>query len=544
MTQDFVSVVNVTSPAMLPYMGRPLIYQTIVNHIKQHSGDVIVALPSGETRLEEFLTLTFGSRLNLILVPIDAHESGTPVTSLQAAAKAAADHNLAGRPAYVVYGDIYFEPAEEIAHRQAVVFVDDYVSSDKYSYFVAEADGYRHVEAQAEGADENSDLAHKPIFTDVGAYWVPSLADVSGVEPAVAGDGTVGGLLSNRYAGQLELTKVRAWSDLGHLDTATQIRTRLIGAREFNSLLIDEDRGLITKRSRKKDKILQEINYYIHLPKPVSIYFPRLHDFSLGKEVSYTLEYYSYRTLAEYYVFFSFPGSVWNKILDRLLSIHHEFAGYAGRQALASEVETFYLGKLLSRMGELPPDSEIKALVEADTVRLNGASLPGWRHYLPQIEATVERIARKPLTGIIHGDLCFSNILYDPQTGLLKLIDPRGEFYGEGCYGDPRYDLAKLLHSFHGGYDFIMQEMYDLREEEHHSFRLRLFRPKDAALVSKALITRMAGQVDYDIKDLLVLEAMLFLSMLPLHSDDTERQKALYLTGIGILKEVYGADLH
>ena len=57
-------------------------------------------------------------------------------------------------------------------------------------------------------------------------------------------------------------------------------------------------------------------------------------------------------------------------------------------------------------------------------------------------------------------------------------------------------------------------------------------------------MARLAEQVDYDFKDLLGLEAMLFLSMLPLHSDDGERQKALYLIGINILREVYGADLH
>lgn len=542
-TQDFVSVVNVTSPAMLPYMGRPLIYQTIVNHIKQHSGDVIVTLPAGETRLEEFLTLTFGSRLNLILKPIDAHESDTPVTSLQAAVEAAKLHGLASRPAYVVYGDIYFEPAEDIAHRDAVVFVDDYVSSDKYSYFVADGKGYRHVDAQV-GSSGEDELAQKRLFTDVGAYWVPSLTELGAKEGHGSEDETVGGLISTRYRDRMSLAKVRGWSDLGHLDTATQIRTRLIGAREFNSLVIDEDRGLITKRSRKKDKILQEINYYNHLPRSLSIYFPRLYDYSIGKDVHYTLEYYSYRSLAEYFVFFSFPASVWNKILDRLLAIHHELAGFKGRLALPSEVETFFLGKLLSRMADLVKGSSIRDLVDAEEVQLNGVLTPGWRHYLSRIEGTVGRIARKSQTGIIHGDLCFSNILYDPQTGLVKLIDPRGDFYEEGCFGDPRYDLAKLLHSFHGGYDFIMQEMYDLREARQHDFKLQLFRPKNAAHVTQALITRLAGQVDYDIKDLLVLEAMLFLSMLPLHSDDEQRQKALYLTGISILKEVYSADLH
>jgi hypothetical protein len=182
-------------------------------------------------------------------------------------------------------------------------------------------------------------------------------------------------------------------------------------------------------------------------------------------------------------------------------------------------------------------------LAERDRIVLNGRPLSGWKRFLPEIEAVVARIADDPRTSVIHGDLCFSNILYDPQTGLLRLIDPRGEFYEKGCFGDPRYDTAKLLHSLHGGYDFIVQEMYDLHEAGTGDYWLRLFRPDDNDGWVRRLTASLAEQLNYDLNDLLVLEAMLFLSMLPLHSEDEARQKALYLTGTKILNEVYGADL-
>ena len=163
---------------------------------------------------------------------------------------------------------------------------------------------------------------------------------------------------------------------------------------------------------------------------------------------------------------------------------------------------------------------------------------------MAEIEKVVDRLARTAQTAIIHGDLCFSNILYDPQTGLIKLIDPRGDFFEEGCYGDPRYDLAKLLHSFHGGYDFIMQEMYDLREIAPNNYVFRLFRPDNAEQSVETLMSTFDDAVADDLSDLMLLEALLFLSMLPLHSDDVERQKALYLTGIRILGDVFDAHLH
>jgi aminoglycoside phosphotransferase (APT) family kinase protein len=138
---------------------------------------------------------------------------------------------------------------------------------------------------------------------------------------------------------------------------------------------------------------------------------------------------------------------------------------------------------------------------------------------------------------VVHGDLCFSNILYDPQTGLVKFIDPRGVFFEEGCYGAPRYDLAKLLHSFHGGYDHIMQEMYELVPCGDAAYRLRFFQSSGTPAVVSRLAARLKERADVGMDELLLLEALLFLSMLPLHKEDANRQKALYLRGLVILNE-------
>eukprot|EP01034_Spumella_vulgaris_P006135 gene6135-biopygen5401 len=45
--------------------------------------------------------------------------------------------------------------------------------------------------------------------------------------------------------------------------------------------------------------------------------------------------------------------------------------------------------------------------------------------------------------GVMHGDLCFSNILFDTRSDCIKLIDPRGlNFRDEPrLVGDLRYDL-------------------------------------------------------------------------------------------------------
>ena len=60
---------------------------------------------------------------------------------------------------------------------------------------------------------------------------------------------------------------------------------------------------------------------------------------------------------------------------------------------------------------------------------------------------------------VMHGDYCFSNILYDMRNHTIKLIDPRGFLNRErgfSFYGPYIYDYFKLAHSYIGKYDFII----------------------------------------------------------------------------------------
>lgn len=58
----------------------------------------------------------------------------------------------------------------------------------------------------------------------------------------------------------------------------------------------------------------------------------------------------------------------------------------------------------------------------------------------------------------MHGDFCFSNILYDSRSNRIKTIDPRGVTPNGkiSIYGNIYYDIAKLSHSVIGLYDFII----------------------------------------------------------------------------------------
>ena len=54
----------------------------------------------------------------------------------------------------------------------------------------------------------------------------------------------------------------------------------------------------------------------------------------------------------------------------------------------------------------------------------------------------------------------------------------------------------------------------------------------------KPFFDELVVEYGYDRKNIKLIEALLFLTMIPLHSDDIKRQQAFYLTAIKKLNEV------
>ena len=139
-----------------------------------------------------------------------------------------------------------------------------------------------------------------------------------------------------------------------------------------------------------------------------------------------------------------------------------------------------------------------------------------------------------------HGDLCFNNILIEPYSLTTKLIDPKAiKSFGEKYLGfvPGIYDLAKLNHSFVGLYDAIIANMYsiDLMDDD-NNFRLNIFHP-DKYIFKKEIFEEIFfGNNKNLVHDINIITASLFLSMLPLHSEDTKRMVALAIIGNAIFE--------
>ena len=134
----------------------------------------------------------------------------------------------------------------------------------------------------------------------------------------------------------------------------------------------------------------------------------------------------------------------------------------------------------------------------------------------------------KELLVFSHGDPCFSNILYDKRTDLLKFIDPKGADSAADSKLHFSYDLAKLSHSILGDYDFINNGLFKIELEDDVSPKLVIEDSSPVRSELKELFVDYLPKLGISYHDLRVLEASLFLSMLPLHLDDERKVLGLF----------------
>lgn len=132
----------------------------------------------------------------------------------------------------------------------------------------------------------------------------------------------------------------------------------------------------------------------------------------------------------------------------------------------------------------------------------------------------------------IHGDLNLTNVLYDLDTKKITLIDPRGKYGNKiSQYGDPSYDLMRILACFEHGYDSIAKGNFKL------SFKgtkilIDVKKPRiydNYIEILKKMIQDYFPSippVNYEIQSIFY-----FLNLLPFHSDSVERSLTFYYWG-------------
>ena len=334
------------------------------------------------------------------------------------------------------------------------------------------------------------------------------------------------------------LVKEKYWYDFGNPHNYYKAKIDFLNVRSFNNLQYNSKFGTITKKSSNNKKICDEINWYKNLPSDLEVLAPRLLDSSLlENNASYTIEYYGYPALSELFLFHSFDARLWGIILEELFAVIDAFMTKSTKDLSTQIVSTMYLPKTKQRLEELAKDVAWQKRLLSDELLVNNKSLVGVYKILSLLESDINNLANQNDISFIHGDFCFSNILFDRNSKLVKLIDPRGSFGHAGCFGDIKYDIAKLWHSVHGKYDFIVNDFSVADDHGINGYTFEVLTFSDYEEIERKF-SSMVVERGFKMFDIKLIEGLLFLSMLPLHSDQPKRQLSMFLMGITILNNV------
>lgn len=321
--------------------------------------------------------------------------------------------------------------------------------------------------------------------------------------------------------GQMQHKVVRKWLDFGHIHTYFDSKREITTQRHFNQLRVAD--GVLTKSSTDTWKMLAEADWFERAPAVVKPFLP---NFIARKELQpagYLLEYLHLAALNELYVFGRLPPRVWKKIFAACDTFLRAASQVPVPSPLPQDFsELTYSKKTLSRLMQFSQQAGIGL---DGQWTLNGRQTPSLRAMAQEAAHAV--LSKPGVTSFIHGDFCFSNILFDFRAGRVKIVDPRGiDAQGKLTpFGDMRYEVGKLAHSVIGLYDFIIAGFFAL-EIEDNAVSFEIFAGRSDFTKSIFLDTPFVGlkPVAWDCYPVMLL---LFLSMLPLHVDNPLRQKAL-----------------
>ena len=342
----------------------------------------------------------------------------------------------------------------------------------------------------------------------------------------------------NHYLGghAVEIVEAGRWLDFGHLQTFFRSRLAVTTARAFNTVRID---GLTARKtSDDRAKIRAEAHWLNAIPASVQIHTARLlaHGVDGGKAF-YETEYEYLPVVSELFVHGLLGRASWMRILGACEALLAACAADKGEGSADEALRTLCVDKTLARLerhaGEtgFPIDKPL---------RLDGRATPSLLGIAERSAAALDlKSGRRE--SVMHGDLCFSNLLYDSRVRRVRALDPRG-LVGErpGIYGDLRYDLAKLAHSVVGRYDQIVAGRY-VASERDRDFTLAF-----EQIAAQPWLEAGLGEMTVDGVGALsttVRAAMvsLFLSMIPLHADRPDRQRAFTANALRLFLELDAA---
>jgi hypothetical protein len=282
--------------------------------------------------------------------------------------------------------------------------------------------------------------------------------------------------------------------------------------------------------NRGKRKLSDEINFYRSLPGSLAVhYLELLYSREDDTGVTLGLEYREDPNLRDLLMTFQITPQEAARLLRRILEFeYHEAFNKYRMPTPEMYLQDFHYQRVWTRLAMcLEMDKGLAGPIRSRRLTINDEILPNIPAMLYKLEQSPEATARLNPQGVsphIHGDMHLENILYDTQNDHFYLVDPRGY---PAC--DIFYDLGKLRHSYHGGYDLIHEGRHQVQwdvsaDGEFTQIDFQFIAPilwaryQELTTLMHDVVQEVLGPQEEDIElKALFNEAMHFLSIGPFH---------------------------
>lgn len=292
--------------------------------------------------------------------------------------------------------------------------------------------------------------------------------------------------------------------------------------------------GTQIMKSGDSEAMQSESYYYQHLLVPSA--FPRLDQV---KSAQILMSYVSAHSLAYYFLWQSIPVSNREYIVSQLWQwLGQNFYIHKPKVSRAvASTEWMYGERILKRIHtwQSQLSDTDQHVVFTEKVMVNGHVLEGWPSLQKLILKRAKQLAQTANIRHIHGDLHCANILYDPERHIFTLIDPRGAWGKKhSIWGDIRYDMAKFLHSFHGGYEYIKNRLSLFEESVDGSYTLTF---PESKVDNVKWLDDYCSQWSIAKDDVLWIEGLCLLAISGFYQDSA-LQKQFFLQGLLLLNSL------
>ena len=524
---EMEKIIGKLPSGLIPINGVPVIFRTINNLISKNYSKISIAVDYKKEKIMEILNKKYNEQVNFEFIDVDQKLAAG--NSIMKSIKKIKEKHLLVILGFTVIEKKILE--NKIFEKDFVLSTSNFLNSNKWCVIKVKDRKVDSIYEKEKGIEPGSNFQAL-----VGVYFFKDL-DILRKKIKKNNNKSkieISQLLTEyNKINPISVIRTKDWFDAGQKNIYFKSKKNLFPSRFFNFIDLDEENGLITKKSLNTNKLKSEISWYKLIPKKIKLMTPKIILIN-EKEPSITMEYVKLPTLSEIWLYSEIDSKNELKILEQIKKIVNEFR-VEKRVVSRNDYFKMYIQKTDKRMNELlSKNTQFKKIMNQEEIIINNKNYKNWKNIRNEIFNLSKLLFNKNDNCVIHGDLCFSNILYDLKNNQHKLIDPRGN-WGTSIFGDIKYDIAKLRHSLIGGYDSINNGLFSIKYEKQNII-FEVYKPDAHKEMSKKMDLWISK--NWNLDQIKLIEGLLFISMLPLHKNNFKKQLAFYSVGIQKLNEV------